>query len=432
MRHPTARRIFLLGLALVTVTAGAAAAATAGVQSPVMLEFWYETGAEATRVAMAEIVQAFEGENPDVKVNVSYLGNVNTWNDQFIASIAGGNPPDVAWGGCGGVHEYRAAGLVEPLNDHLADLDPAAVAMDAWIGAAVDECAYQGLWYALPFRTDIRGLFTNVNLFEEAGIPGTQGPRTIDDLDLMAQKLTRFNAEGEAVQLGFSPNGVNLPEVFWFHAFGGSFFDWERMRVRVTGNPANLEALEWWVSYADLYGQSARASRPRFYDESLAMYIASSGEYGRFVEDAPDVEFWTHPLPYQPGGRNPNMSAVSGPVLPVGAPHQAEAVRFLAYLARPEVQLRYFEITKDLPTRMEALRQTMQFVDDSRYVTIINQWGETSGRIPLWRTFLNASGVGLRAAWLPQLWSKELSPAAMLELFERQVNVEFEKVFPLE
>lgn len=78
----------------------------------------------------------------------------------------------------------------------------------------------------MHFRTDVRGMYLNEDLFDEAGADSRVGPRDIAELDLMAAKLTKRNAEGVIAQLGFAPRGNNFAgEIGWLWVFGGSLYD---------------------------------------------------------------------------------------------------------------------------------------------------------------------------------------------------------------
>lgn len=138
--------------------------------------FFGECGAEygtSTDVAKAEgecgiitsLVNAFNAENPDLKVEV----NVVAWPGyaQLAAQSAAGDPPDLVTMHAGVISDYAADGLLEPVDPYLnsAGIRPAeftdATRRSVTIGNRI---------WALPWDTH-GGLFhVNLALFRKAGL----------------------------------------------------------------------------------------------------------------------------------------------------------------------------------------------------------------------------------------------------------------------
>jgi multiple sugar transport system substrate-binding protein len=99
----------------------------------------------------------------------------------------------------------------------------------------------------------------------------------------------------------------------------------------------------------------------------FAVYVSGPwniGEFGRRLPAALQGQWMTAPLPGWP----PHPSPPEGKEFPVGAslaggaslalsrssPHQAAAWKLLEYLAQPEQQARFYQLTGDLPARQSA------------------------------------------------------------------------------
>jgi multiple sugar transport system substrate-binding protein len=138
--------------------------------------FFGECGAEfgaSTDVAKAEgecgimtvLINRFEAENPDVKVDV----NVVAWPGypQLTAQMAARDPPDLVTMHEGVISDYAAKGLLEPIEPLLAEAGRGA--------ASFTEASRQGVTiggriYGLPWDTH-GGLFhVNTALFAKAGL----------------------------------------------------------------------------------------------------------------------------------------------------------------------------------------------------------------------------------------------------------------------
>ncbi|MFL6844063.1 MAG: ABC transporter substrate-binding protein [Allosphingosinicella sp.] len=138
--------------------------------------FFGECGAEfgaTTDVAKAEgecgimtvLINRFEAENPDVKVDV----NVVAWPGypQLTAQMAARDPPDLVTMHEGVISDYAAKGLLEPIEPLLAE---AGLSAASFTEASRQGVTIGGRIYGLPWDTH-GGLFhVNTALFARAGL----------------------------------------------------------------------------------------------------------------------------------------------------------------------------------------------------------------------------------------------------------------------
>jgi multiple sugar transport system substrate-binding protein len=114
---------------------------------------------------MTALINRFEAENPDVKVDV----NVVAWPGypQLTAQMAARDPPDLVTMHEGVISDYAAKGLLEPIEPLLAEagLDSASFTEASRQGVTIG-----GRIYGLPWDTH-GGLFhVNTALFAKAGL----------------------------------------------------------------------------------------------------------------------------------------------------------------------------------------------------------------------------------------------------------------------
>ena len=138
--------------------------------------FFGECGAEfgtSTDVARAEgecgimtaMINRFEAENPDVKVDV----NVVAWPGypQLTAQMAARDPPDLVTMHQGVISDYASKGLLEPVEPYLAKagIDPASFTEASRLGVTM-----AGRIYGLPWDTHGGLWHVNTALFAKAGL----------------------------------------------------------------------------------------------------------------------------------------------------------------------------------------------------------------------------------------------------------------------
>src|SRR5205823_4634845 len=119
---------------------------------------------------------------------------------------------------------------------------------------------FAGKTYALPWGADPNFAFVwNKALFREVGLDPERPPRTLDELRQYARKLTKIDAQGHIVRLGFVPWEYEFPNaMFTFgYAFGGEFYQEPgpgQMIGKVTANdPHIIAALTWLADYGKEY-----------------------------------------------------------------------------------------------------------------------------------------------------------------------------------
>src|SRR6202011_4464778 len=104
---------------------------------------------------------------------------------------------------------------------------------------------------AVPFGTDLRGLYYNKTQMSAAGLDPNKPPTTTDELDAMADKLT-IKSGAKTTQMGFVPWAMQGSLYTYGWIFGGEFYD-PAKDVVTLDHPQIIKALEWMVSYAKKY-----------------------------------------------------------------------------------------------------------------------------------------------------------------------------------
>ena len=198
------RKMLIAALALSATTAlalagcsggsGGAVAAKAPDHLSGTVSLWHHYSDREAQVIQS-VVNDFEKANPGVKVDV----HSGQQDDKITQVVATGSAVDV---------------MITNVNDTLgtlcksmADLAPYmkrdGVSESDFQGLFASATAFQGRRCSLPTTSDINGLYYNKDMLSAAGY--TQPPKTLDELEKMALKLTTYNADGSIKTLGFDP-----------------------------------------------------------------------------------------------------------------------------------------------------------------------------------------------------------------------------------
>jgi ABC-type sugar transport system, periplasmic component len=166
---------------------------------------------------------------PDMKWQVDFGVEWETYWTKLQTLIAGGAPLDMAW-----MHDTRSAlfasqGLLEPLDDYLSKDIPDGWP-DAFYQSQVESFKYQGKQYGFPYDFATGGFFVNLDWFKKAGVDVPDESWSYDDLLEAGKRLTAAG-DGSGSQWGMTLPTDSSNSYTIVKAFGGEF---------VTGDP--LEA----------------------------------------------------------------------------------------------------------------------------------------------------------------------------------------------
>lgn len=411
---------------ILAVVAACAFSGLAGAAEQTVIEFWW--GGAGSVEEMRAIVEAFHQTYPAIRVNMTDQGSIGIRGaglDKLKTSVAAGIPPDLAYLDATGVMGLALADdLLVPLNELLDDEFLNAI---PYLDAPRSYVVAQGKHYGLQFRTDSRGLYYNQDHFLEVGLDMNAGPQDIDELDVYAQRMTRWAADGGIERLGFAPRGNNFGlGLGWFWVFGGEVFDSDSLLPTFTGNPAHLRALEWILSYADLYGAAASVSNPKFVSGEVSMIIQSTTSLAPLKQQTPDLNWSVSHIPYPPEGKRTTLSTGYAFVIPRGARLSEGLATFLRFLARKETQMTWYRLTEQPPARVDAVLELIQAgeVADPRVVVMWELMPVAEGYPPL---FASHVIVPLEEN-LNRMRARQITPHQVLEDLQRTLEPEFRRL----
>jgi multiple sugar transport system substrate-binding protein len=339
-RPPITRRT-----ALATLAAPAIIGCTPKSQQP--LRFW-AMGREGEVVA--DLLRDFNSEHPHIQLQIEQLPWLSA-HEKLLTAFAGDATPDIAQLGNTWVPELGTLDALFPLNDWVAahnELDPPDWFPGIWRTNVVD-----GQLLGIPWYVDTRLLFYRRDLFDQAGItrPPIDWQQWTTALDALQSKagikhpqLLPLNEFEPLLALALqqpdpllrdSDRYGNFRSAGFRHAadFFLNFYN-RRYAPPVTN-----------TQIANLWQEFGRGT--------FAAYISGPwniGELDRRLGPERRKDWTTAPLP---GPEGPGASTAGGASLVVfrRSRRRDDALKVLAYLARPATQARFHALTGNLPPR---------------------------------------------------------------------------------
>ncbi len=324
----------------------------------VVVQYWEKwTGFEGD--AMQAIVDDFNASQDRIWVERLTVSAIDR---KMILATAGGNPPDVAGLWSFNITTYAEKSALMPL-DKLLEKD--GITRDHYIPVFWDLCKHKGFMWALPSTPATLALHWNKKMFRDAGLDPEKPPRSIAELDEMADKLTvvslirdgkrvrvrfpeltpeeREKKDFEIIQLGYAPSEPGWWNAMWGYWFGGDIWDGER--TLTANSPDNVAAMTWFQSYPLKYGVKniqtfgssfGNPSSPQspFLAGQIAMVLQGVWMYNFIDKYNPSLEWGAAPFPSSDPEKNPNVTIAECDVLviPRGARHPLEAFEFIKYV----------------------------------------------------------------------------------------------------
>jgi multiple sugar transport system substrate-binding protein len=315
------------------------------------LRFW-AMGREGEVVA--ELVSEFEAENPDIRVRVQQI----PWtaaHEKLLTAFVGEATPDVSQLGNTWVPEFEALGALAPLDAWLDR--PGSPAAEDFFPGILATNELDGRVYGVPWYVDTRVLFYRTDLLAEAGYDAVP-----DTWEGLREAMLRMKADMEPGQHPlFMPTNEWPPPVILGVQAGSSLLD-EAGRRGMFAEDAFRRGFDFYVSlYRDSLAAVVSSTEvsnlfQEFARGNIALYITGPwniGEFSRRLPEDVQDDWGTAPLPGF-GGPGASIAGGSSLVMFRGTEHPEAAWRLMAFLSRPEQQVRFYELTGDLPSNRSA------------------------------------------------------------------------------
>jgi len=418
----------------------------------IIVDYWEKwTGFEGE--AMQAVVDDFNRSQNRIFVRKLTVSQIDR---KMMLATAGGNPPDVAGLWSFNIPVYAEKGALTPLNRYLEE---AGITADDYIPVFWELCSHEGFVWALPSTPATLALHWNKKMFREAGLDPEQPPRSIAELDRMAEQITLVVVERngkkvkvhfsdlteeekrskkfDIIQLGFVPTEPGWWNPMWGYWFGAGLWNG---KDRITADsPENIEAFRWFQSYPKKYGLEnlrrfgasfgnfASPQNP-FLSGKVAMELQGVWMYNFIDKYAPQLEWGAAPFPAAHTDQFPYVTIAECDVLviPRGARHVKEAFEFIRYVnTQPAMEKLCMGQRKFSPLS----RMSEDFIRNhpNPYIKIFiemarSPYVRTVPQTPIWMVL----GDEMNAA-VDRIFSLIETPAQALRTVQKRVQLRFDR-----
>lgn len=311
-------------------------------------QYYYESKVKL----MDELIQKFEAANPGIKVE-QVTFPYESYNQKVAASIPAGEGPDVINLFYGWLPMYVKAGYLQELP--VTDFNKAFFEKNFYPFVA-DSVDFGGKYYSVPTAVRTLALIWNKKLFKEAGLDPNVPPKTLEELEVFAKKLSKYDGQGNLIQAGLAmqPTGQGhnwLREVL-FRQFGNTPYSSDYRKV--TYADANgVAAFKWYIDRI----VKDKVGYPNFATDDVTAFKAGKAAMnidGSFriatLNAVKDLEWGVSELPSYKGVKSNYASFWTHAIVSGTSGKKLDAsIKFLKYITSPEVQVLWLQRVGELP-----------------------------------------------------------------------------------
>lgn len=350
-----------------------------------VIEFW---GLGREGEVVADLVPEFEKRNPTIRVNVQQI----PWtaaHEKLLTAHVGESLPDLAQMGNTWIPEFH---LVRALED-----------LTPWIARSTvvrPPDYFQGIWdtnmigrdvFGIPWYVDTRVLFYRQDLLSEAGFD--HPPQTWSEWMLMCARLKEVHERKSFYPILLPTNEWPQPVVLAVQKEAPFVGDDANALFH---DPRFLEALDFYLEffrrgYAPVVSGSQIANLyQQFGEGEFAMLITGPwnvGEMRRRLPEDLQSSWTTAPMPAPDGTPYPGASLAGGASLVMSrlSENKEAAWKFIEFLSAPEQQVRFYELSGNLPARKSAWASPLLARDDKVHAFRVQLENTVAlPRIPEW------------------------------------------------
>ena len=167
------------------------------------LQMWERSGGNAGMVD--ELVRMWNEENPDRKINLTYIPHTEMV-PKIAQAIASGEVPDLMGMDLIYGPQFEAAGQLVDITDLIGDDPNLATASPGHMAVST----YDGRLYGVPLYADVSALFYNKDLFRQAGLDPEKPPTSLAEIREYADKITALGGDVKGYFLPGSCAGCNI------------------------------------------------------------------------------------------------------------------------------------------------------------------------------------------------------------------------------
>lgn len=323
----------------------------------VVIKFW-AMGSEAEQIT--KIIPEFEKKYPNIKVKVQQI----PWTaaqEKLITAFASDNTPDVCQLGNTWIPQFAALNAIIDLSEFIAKskiIKPEYFFSGVWETNIIDNKIY-----GIPWYVDTRLMFYRKDVFQKAGF--NEPPKNWKELYQLCKKIKDLNDDKEKYPIFIPTNEWNTFIIFGLQA-GAEL-------LKENNTLGNFNSKEFKESFDFLIKFHKEKLTPLGMMQVTNVYQAMAEEYISIYFSGPwnipEFKKWmignlsdkwsTAPMP---GYKNeyPGLSLAGGSSLVIfkNSKYKNEVWKLIEFLSEPEMQLKVYKLTNNLPSVINAWKDS--------------------------------------------------------------------------
>lgn len=303
---------------------------------------------DATEPYLQELINKFEADNPEIKVELEVIG-WDVLEQKVNTMVATNQTPDLL--NTAQFAAFAEDDLLLPVEDVISPELKGKFYESFYNANTVD-----GKVYALPFLASTRGLFYNKDIFEAAGV--TEPPKTWSELVEVSKTIKEKTGKD-----GFGIPMTNFEGQAYFSYFTwGNGGGWKKGEKWVLNSPENIEALEFMSDL--VHEHKVTNPEPTAINRDELHKVFGAGELGMMIsanflptilsKDAPDLNYGISTIPVN-DGKDPFNLGVEDVLMVFKSTKHPDAVgEFLEYFYSAENHEQFMTNEGMLPVIQEV------------------------------------------------------------------------------
>jgi multiple sugar transport system substrate-binding protein len=379
-----------------------------------------------------------EAELPNINVTETFKPWGDIWTANIAAVAAGSGMPDVIVADRNQLPNESAEGIYQNLGEFAAQdgVDGSQYWPFTW-----NQSLYEGDPHGIPFETDVRVLFYNKTLFEQAGLDPENPPTTWEEMWEAAEALDVVDGN-DLQRIAINPLIGNGPPNLWVlnndHEWLGED------GTPVVNDPAVVETLEWLQEWIARYGGFENLQRftqsysappnDHFMGNGVAMIVQTAGYSSILnfyrprtqldVGGTTNTDWGVAPLPHSEDGESTSDSGGFTLSIPSGAENPEAAWEFIKCATNTPAQISWARDTYAIPNG-PASANAPELMADPNWPMFI----EAIESVPA----DNSTFVAAYPNWQSELanrfesiWTGQVTPEQAMEEAQQAIDAQIE------
>lgn len=327
--------------------------------------FWHSFVA-TTIPALNELIERFEKENPEIKIDAQYVPTGDALVQKLITSIQSKTAPDVSWIHADFLDKLVESDAIYPMEYFInSEAGFTEEEMKDFFPQLLGAFSHQNILYALPMEATVLALVYNRDHFRNAGLDPNKPPKTWDELKEYSKKLTiDKDGDGKIDQYGFyvpaypGSGPLSIWMVLQWSPYlwqaGGDIIDSAQTKV-LFNSEAGVKALTLWKEiYDDLnFSNYSFTHDVGLASGSLSMIMDGPWDLPTFRR-MKNIDWAVASLPEGPDGRATYIAGESLAIFRQSNNPDA-AWTFVKWVTQPQIQAMFSMSSGYLPVRKSVL-----------------------------------------------------------------------------